>query len=194
VFNDKHPGGDLVPMTDGMWIGRCELFVPLWPVRHCRSCGETPREASAASTWGRRGIGRTAPTRAMAFTPWRRSVHGGARARGGEVGVQAVAELGGAGNVAGPRRGPVVEALPGSGGWASCRSREGDVRRLTEGQDGGVMLIISRWLPRWRWPCSTAGATTAPLPSLASLKGVDKPLATNYQGQEYRPFAHLLTY
>jgi hypothetical protein len=112
------------------------------------------------------------------------------RRKGGEVGVRAVQNL--------PAR-DMWKALD-AGRWSKrcleaamgviSAHAPGDVRALTEKQDGGVMLIEYRdgfraavaILNGWAWDGAFSFA--------GRLASRDQPLATNYQGQEYRPFAH----
>jgi hypothetical protein len=112
------------------------------------------------------------------------------RRKGSEVGVRAVQNL--------PAR--EMWAALDAGRWskrcleaameATSAHAKGDVRALTEKQDGGVMLVEYRdgfraavaILNGWAWDGAFCFA--------GRLAGAEKPLATNYIGQEYRPFAH----
>jgi hypothetical protein len=190
VFNDKH----LAPIwADARWIydRSRELFVPfmagssmplMWrkpPVQLPLPCDLAEAVAIGYGPYEGYGIHALEALQAMVE-----------RRRGGEVGVKAVQNL---------PAGAMWSALD-AGRWSKrclesamgvvTAHAKGDVRALTEKREGGVMLIDYRdgfraavaMLNGWCYDGAFAFA--------GRLRGVDLPVATNYQGQELRPFAH----
>jgi hypothetical protein len=112
------------------------------------------------------------------------------RRKGGEVGVAAVQNLSAQ---------EMWKALD-AGRWSkSCLEaamgavsahNEGDVRALTEKQDGGVMLIEYKDGLRGAVAMLNGWAKDGAFAFAGRLSGQDKPRATNYLGQEHPPFAH----
>jgi hypothetical protein len=190
VFNDKHLAAS---WEDARWMydRARELFVPfmagssvplMWrkpPLKVPVKCDLAEAVAIGYGPYEGYGFHALEGLQAMAE-----------RRKGGEAGVRAVQDL------------PAREMWPAldAGRW-SRRCLEaalevvpaharGDVRALTEKQDGGVMLVEYRdgfraavaILNGWAWDGAFSFA--------GRLAGREKPLATNFQGQEYRPFAH----
>jgi hypothetical protein len=190
VFNDKHLAAT---WADAKWMydRARELFVPFMagssmPVMWRKPPLKLPMrsglvEAVAIGYGPYEGYGFHALEGLQAMVE---------RRAGGEVGVRAVQNL--------PAR-DMWQALD-AGRWSKrcldaamnvvAAHAPGDVRALTEKQDGGVMLIEYRdgfraavaILNGWAWDGAFSFA--------GQVAGQPKPLATNFQGQEYRPHAH----
>lgn len=112
------------------------------------------------------------------------------RRKGGEVGVKSVQNLSAADMWKALDAGVWSKrCLEAAMGVVTAHSK-GDVRVLTEKREGGVMLIEYRdgfkaavaMLNGW---CLDGAFSFAGL-----VRGEEKPLAVNFQGQEYIPFAH----
>jgi hypothetical protein len=190
VFNDKHLA---VTWDDAKWMydRARELFVPfmagssmpvMWrkpPVKLPLKCELL--EAVALGYGPYEGYGFHALEALQAMVE---------RRKGGEVGVQAVQNL--------PAK-DMWQALD-AGRWSKrclegamevvSAHHKGDVRALTEKQDGGVMLIEYRDGFRAAVAILNGWALDGAFSFAGRLSGQDKLTATNYQGQEYHPHAH----
>jgi hypothetical protein len=190
VFNDKHLA---VSWDDAKWMydRARELFVPfmagssmpvMWrkpPLKLPMKCDLV--EAVALGYGPYEGYGFHALEALQAMME---------RRKGGEVGVAAVQNL--------PAR-EMWQALD-AGRWSKrCLEAavgavsahvKGDVRTLTEKQDGGVMLIEYKDGLHGAVAMLNGWAQDGAFAFAGRLSGQDKAEATNYLGQEYPPHAH----